>query len=62
MTTLEILKAARALLSDEKQWTKGVYARTAENLPCAPTAQKDGRGVGAAAIQHSFIQCSRDLG
>lgn len=27
MTTLEILKAARDLLSDEKRWTKGTYAR-----------------------------------
>lgn len=27
MSTLEILKAARELLSDEKRWTQGAYAR-----------------------------------
>ena len=38
MTTLEILKAARELLSDEKRWTKGHYARDAQQRPTPPHA------------------------
>ena len=29
MTVLEVLKAARGLLSDERRWTKGAWARDA---------------------------------
>ena len=40
MTTIEILKKARELISDEKHWTKGVYARTVHSTPCAPIAEQ----------------------
>lgn len=40
MTTFEILKAARELLSDEKRWTKGRYARDAQGNP-TPTHAVD---------------------
>lgn len=46
MSTLETLIAARELLSDEKRWTRGVYARDADG---------DGR---AAASPNAVCWCS----
>lgn len=37
MTTKEVLKALRALLSDPKRWTKTVMARDEKNYPVKPT-------------------------
>lgn len=34
MTTLEILKAARELLSDEKRWTQHAFAKEADGKSC----------------------------
>lgn len=34
MTVHETLKAMRELLSDEKRWTQGAYARNALGAPC----------------------------
>lgn len=38
MDALDILKSARDLLSDEKRWTKGHYARDAQGRPTPPHA------------------------
>lgn len=36
MQTVEILKQARALIEDRKKWTRGTYARNAENVTVSP--------------------------
>lgn len=36
MTTLQILKEARLLISDPERWTKGTFARNSENDPVLP--------------------------
>lgn len=36
MTTLEILKAARALIAEPGRWCQGGYAKSASGLPAAP--------------------------
>ncbi len=41
MSTLETLKAARALIEDPERWTQGAFARDAEGHstpPCSPDA------------------------
>ena len=36
-TTAEVLKQARALISDEANWTRNSYARTASGEPIGPS-------------------------
>jgi hypothetical protein len=43
LTTLEILRAARAKIANPENWTQEAYARDSEGIPCdclAPGAQK----------------------
>lgn len=40
MTTVEILKAAKELISDPKRWTQGLFARNIEGL-VSPVTSKD---------------------
>lgn len=40
MTTLEILKAARELISVPERWTQGAYARDNQGAPCATTSDE----------------------
>ena len=37
---LQLIKAARKLLADEKRWTKDCYARDAQGRECRPTDKR----------------------
>lgn len=58
MTTLEILKVARELISDRSHWTQGEYARDAKELPVNPNDESATCfcAVGAiAAVQNKRV-------
>ena len=63
MTTVEILKAARAKIADEKHWTKGAEARDVAGKSVSPQSRKavcwcSLGALSASAMPYSFAAYS----